>query len=67
MEDSNIIPTLLPCPFCGSRDIVKETNYGINETQRRIRCEYCGIATPWTGRIGIGIGLWNRRSGCLYK
>lgn len=69
------LPSLKPCPFCGSDRIRASSSYRpINETTAEIRCSGCGIAIKansfWdVDHLDEGelleklSAMWNRRAG----
>lgn len=49
---------LLPCPFCGSSDIMEGVYYADGEKKRgAVRCADCGVRAPTAS--------WNKRTGTL--
>lgn len=55
--DELAVEDALPCPFCGSEDII-EANSGYH-----VKCETCSAHGPFAGRGINAVALWNERPG----
>ncbi len=54
------VAPLLPCPFCGSEDLIFESDE-IHETLIAPRCNGCGCSPGYCGSEGEAIAVWNTR------
>lgn len=53
-------PKLKPCPCCGGKPYFRGGITGA--TMRQIRCENCGMSTPYDYNIENLAEIWNRRA-----
>lgn len=51
------LPSILPCPFCGSSDI--RLISGFANASRYVKCEACSSRGPTESREHQAISIWN--------
>lgn len=57
------ITLLEPCPFCGSYDVSRTSEFGIKSNELYwIDCQYCQAEGPTNHDRSVAIAAWNTRT-----